>query len=478
MNLQRCDRLPKTLFCINTAKKVIDGRPRSAFQRDKEPWKGLSAIGRSFLNQETLARISDIEKNKYGQFNSWESNLPSNWEVELINAVKLEYLKLKEELTQNGLIESFINIEMKIYLSFIKSGQIGILLDNELAEKKCLDLDRTYFEAVRKLEIEYGYFVSDFKSKISYDDIKDYIDGFTQHDFSNKYIWDSIELHRSGDDFLNSLYEEHYSKNDLSELLRIKIALSEKCQLQYDVVGTVSGRILVTRPGIQYLKKATRGIFIPSADHCFIYADYAQFEPGILAYLSADTELITAYNSGDIYSKVVEVIGNGCTREIAKQLFLSYMYGMRMENIKNSIKKKYGDTAAETIEAFFEKFSCVEKWKRNLINDAIKKRLVVGLTGYIRRFFESDDDQEISRWAPNHVIQSTASGIFKKALSLYLDTKHNGMILVPMHDAILIEVDERYKECEKTIIETCMMESYRSICPGITCKIHFDNFAK
>jgi hypothetical protein len=366
---------------------------------------------------------------------------------------------------------------MKIYLNFIKSGNIGLEYNTQMVDEKCLELDNIYYSAVRRLEIEYGYFVSDHKSKLSYRDIEPFIScGFSGESFSKKYFWDSVEIFRSIDPFLNALYDEYYAKHDISELLRIKVSISNKCKLQYDIIGTVSGRILVTRPGIQYLKRATRGIFIPSHGKLFIYADYAQFEPGILAFLSNDQELKNAYNSGDVYNSICRAIGNECTRDLAKQLFLSYIYGMNIENIKKNIILRFGKIAATSVEKMLKKYSDVEKWKMKVCRESIYNRHAIGLTGYIRNFSDSDKANDIIRWAPNHIIQSTAAGIFKKALSYYLDSAHYGRMLVPMHDAILIEVNEEYEDCEKTTILHCMKESFESLCPGIICNIRFDRF--
>jgi DNA polymerase I-like protein with 3'-5' exonuclease and polymerase domains len=106
---------------------------------------------------------------------------------------------------------------------------------------------------------------------------------------------------------------ENYTKRDLSELLRMTAGIADSCELQYDIIGTISGRILITRPGIQYLKRTSRDIFVPHDGNRFIYADYSQFEPGIMAYLSGDPNLKRAYVEGDLYSNLASIIGTGCS---------------------------------------------------------------------------------------------------------------------------------------------------------------------
>jgi DNA polymerase I-like protein with 3'-5' exonuclease and polymerase domains len=253
--------------------------------------------------------------------------------------------------------------------------------------------------------------------------------------------------------------------------------ISDRCKLQYDIIGTVSGRILITRPGIQYLKRTSRDIFVPHEGNQFIYADYSQFEPGIMAYLSDDPKLRKAYIEGDLYSNLALAISADCTRDIAKKMFLSYIYGMSIDNIKKSIIKIFGASAGSSIVPFLNEFPDVLKWKNSVVEKSFKDKIAVGLTGYIRHFSEDDHKSEIARWAPNHVIQSTASGVFKNALVRYLNTTKRGKMLIPMHDAILIEVESEIYEQEQENICACMIESFEAICPGIKCKVHFDNFS-
>src|SRR5690606_15256385 len=69
----------------------------------------------------------------------------------------------------------------------------------------------------------------------------------------------------------------------------------------FNVMGTVSGRILVTDPSLQQLRRGYRGLIAPDPNKRLAYLDYAQFEPGIMAFLAADSGFIAAYNEGDVY---------------------------------------------------------------------------------------------------------------------------------------------------------------------------------
>ena len=278
-------------------------------------------------------------------------------------------------------------------------------------------------------------------------------------------------------EFLKSLLIEHRNGWDLSELLRISSALSGSCKIDYDVFGTVTGRILLRRPGIQYVKRTTRDIFSPRNGYEFVYADYAQFEPGILASFSGDSKLIALYNAGDIYSGLAKEIGGDCTRKIAKEVFLSFIYGMSRDNIRYRISRRFNDGASAATDAFFDQFSLVEGWKKTVIEDTKKSAMIKGRFWYIRRVSEEDTDRDIERWAPNHIIQSTASGIFKNALCSLVSELKQCRLLVPMHDAILLECPTREVPKVQKEVERIMIESFQKTCKGVNVRISFEAFS-
>ena len=389
-NLDRPYDLPNTLFDLNSARKLLEGRSKNSFQKNNDPWTGIKILGRSFSDSKLFGKIKSIEESKYSSFEEWERRLSLNWEITLMESFKKEYDKIVIELKKCNLYNNFVNIEMRLLVGFIKSSYQGIKLDDEKLTLRCLDLDRKYYQSVKELEINYNYLVSDFRS-VTFDSIKEYISDYSETDFNKKYIWDSIDLHRNVNPFLNLLFVENYAKRDLSELLRMKASISDKCKLQYDIIGTVSGRILITRPGIQYLKRTSRDIFLPHEGSQFIYADYSQFEPGILAYLSRDPNLRKAYNEGDLYSNLALAVGADCTRDIAKKIFLSYIYGMSINNIKKSIIKNFGESAGGSVEKFLNEFPKVLEWKNSVVEKSFVDKKVIGMTGYIRYFSEDDN---------------------------------------------------------------------------------------
>ena len=64
------------------------------------------------------------------------------------------------------------------------------------------------------------------------------------------------------------------------------------------------------------------------------YVDYDQFEVGVMAALSGDPCLISLYLEKDLYEVLSEqLFGDRSQRKFAKQLFLSYAYGMELKKM-------------------------------------------------------------------------------------------------------------------------------------------------
>lgn len=72
---------------------------------------------------------------------------------------------------------------------------------------------------------------------------------------------------------------------------------------------TATGRISSTEPNLQNipvrmeLGRAIRKVFVPEDGYVFVDADYSQIELRILAHMSGDERLISAYRDGPGYSR-------------------------------------------------------------------------------------------------------------------------------------------------------------------------------
>jgi DNA polymerase-1 len=233
----------------------------------------------------------------------------------------------------------------------------------------------------------------------------------------------------------------------LSELLKIYRTLNALNQLPTskklafpiaDISGTRTSRIILRAPSLQNLAKKHRNVIHPREGKRLQYVDYCQFEPGIMAALSGDPQIIRLYQSGDLYKQISQEIFNSVEyRKTAKKLFLSYSYGMSLKKIADAASESGANRKAAS--EFFRQFSTFEKWKADAVRQyAENGRIGTSLGNYSRRSKQGELSAKEKRSCISQIVQGTGSLIFKKAL-LALNRELGIAPLIPMHDAILFE---------------------------------------
>jgi DNA polymerase I-like protein with 3'-5' exonuclease and polymerase domains len=162
-----------------------------------------------------------------------------------------------------------------------------------------------------------------------------------------------------------------------------------------------------------------------------------------MAALSDDRQMLEIYSSRDIYTALsVDIFGVEEKRKIAKKLFLSYAYGMRVKSLVDAAVEQGGDRAK--VKAFFANFSVFENWKKSVVGQfEAAGKIGTSCGNYQRRDSRAPITEKEKRACVSQVVQGTASLIFKKSL-LRLGSESNVRILIPMHDGVLVEHSPEY----------------------------------
>lgn len=254
----------------------------------------------------------------------------------------------------------------------------------------------------------------------------------------------------------------------------------------FHVLGTVSGRILVSDPYLQQLRRRYRSLIAPEPHHRLIYLDYAQFEPGVLAGLSGDARLIAAYNEGDLYTALAEVLfGDKDQRPIAKKVFLAFSYGMTPDRIAimlagNTAAHEQGAYSAK-IAAFFQAFPDLARFRFSQ-QDALRADGYVASLFGNRRLRTTTGEQlsfKEQRWALNQPVQSTASLIFKEALNGIIAEFGVEPVILPVHDAVLLQFpDDRDFDGRARRASEIMVERFSHRFPGVRARIKASAFTE
>ena len=227
---------------------------------------------------------------------------------------------------------------------------------------------------------------------------------------------------------------------------------------------TATGRISSTEPNLQNipvrmeLGREIRKVFVPEDGYVFLDADYSQIELRVLAHMSGDENLISAYREAqDIHqltaSQVFHVPFDEVTplmRRNAKAVNFGIVYGISSFGLSQdlSITRK---EAAEYIEKYFETYPKIKEFLDSLVKDAKEKGYAETMFGRRRPVPELKSSNFMQRSfgervAMNSPIQGTAADIIKIAMNRVnrrlAEELPDARLVLQVHDELLIEVKE------------------------------------
>lgn len=227
---------------------------------------------------------------------------------------------------------------------------------------------------------------------------------------------------------------------------------------------TATGRLSSSAPNLQNIPirteygRSIRRAFIPDEGCMLLTADYSQIELRILAHMSGDEGLISAFLKGDDIHKrtAAEVFGvepGDVTAEMrrqAKVINFGILYGMSAYGLANDLKVGQREAQAY-INQYFDRYSKVKEFIDSLIGQAKQN-------GYISTLFDrrryipelASKNRNIrqfgERTAINSPIQGTAADIIKLAMiSIHQKLPQKSLktrMILQVHDELIFEVPE------------------------------------
>jgi len=245
--------------------------------------------------------------------------------------------------------------------------------------------------------------------------------------------------------------------------------------------GTATGRLSSREPNLQNIPvraeegRRIREAFIAKSGCVLISADYSQIELVILAHLSQDKNLVSAFRENrDVHARTASLIFGIDENEIkpeqrrmAKTINFGVIYGMSAFRLANELDISRTE-AQNFIKAYFDTYSGV----RQFIEETIKK---TEQTGYVttisgrRRYIPTinshnkTEKSAAERIAVNTPIQGSAADIVKMAM-LNLDKsltaeKSKARLLLQVHDELILECPKSDAEKASFLVKTEMEQA-------------------
>ncbi len=255
------------------------------------------------------------------------------------------------------------------------------------------------------------------------------------------------------------------------------LAPDGRIHTRFNQKETRTGRISSLEPNLQNIPIRTelgsrmRGFFVAKEGYTLVDSDYSQIELRVLAHLSGDENMISAFTGGtDIHTQTASQVFGVPTdfvtsqmRSSAKAVNFGIVYGISAwslgENIGVSTKE-----AQQYIDSYLTHYSGVDNFMKKSIEDA--KKCGYAVTAYGRRRYLPELSQSNfnlrsfgERVARNMPIQGTAADIIKLAMvkveNRLSAEKLDAKLIMQVHDELIVEAKE---DCAERVAEILKFE--------------------
>ena len=279
-------------------------------------------------------------------------------------------------------------------------------------------------------------------------------------------------------EFLNHLlaHREYQKMKTTLEGLIKAVGDDGRIHTTFQQTMTSTGRLSSTDPNLQNIpirtpagKKIRSAFTVGTNYETLLTADYSQIEMRVMAHLSNDPGLITAYNNGEdlhnyVGAKVFDVPPSGVTPELRRKVkALSYglVYGLSAFGLSQQLNIPAGE-AKQIMENYFHRFGGVKHYLDTVVTQARKdgytatlfdrRRYLPELTSTNRATRENAE-----RAALNAPIQGTAADIIKIAMlrihHQLKKTNAKSRVLLQVHDELVVEIAPGELTTVKKLIE-------------------------
>ena len=254
-------------------------------------------------------------------------------------------------------------------------------------------------------------------------------------------------------------------KSTYTDKLPLLVSKSGRVHTSYQQAVAATGRLSSTDPNLQNIPirseegRKIRLAFIAPQDHKIVAIDYSQIELRIMAHLSDDPGLVSAFSEGrDVHkATAAEIFGvdladvTSDQRRSAKAVNFGLIYGMSAFGLAKQLDISR-NRAQEYMDKYFERYPNVSAYMEDTRQQASEQGYVETLFG--RRLYLPDIKAKnamrrkgAERAAINAPMQGTAADIIKKAMLAvdeWLQDQDDVRVKMTMqvHDELVFEIHQ------------------------------------
>lgn len=254
-------------------------------------------------------------------------------------------------------------------------------------------------------------------------------------------------------------------------LLKV-IGADGRIHTNFQMTVTATGRLSSTEPNLQNipvrreLGAMLRRMFVAAPGNVLVDADYSQIELRLLAHISGDENMRSAFLSGEDVHRVTasQVFGvplaevTAEERRRAKAVNFGIVYGISAFSLAQDLGVSYGEAKAY-MDAYLERFHGVRDYQRDVVRQA-KERGYAETLFHRRRYLPELKVPALrsfgERVALNMPIQGTAADVIKLAMvNVDRRLRAEGMearLILQVHDELIVECPEAEREAAQRVL--------------------------
>ncbi len=223
-------------------------------------------------------------------------------------------------------------------------------------------------------------------------------------------------------------------------------------------IGPATGRLGCRKPNLQNLPRGpARAIIRTRPGQVLVYADYSQVELRIIALLAHDEVYLRLFEAGadvhdhnarTLFEIAADALVSDDERRLAKNYVFSANYGGTADNVHEIMQAKLRRIIALALVRrchvrYFAEHPAIPQWWKAIEAELRRSRRGVNSFGRPRIFFSPFADA--LKQAYNNPIQSDAADLMNTKM-IELDRAIPNALVLQIHDAIALEVDEDHAE--------------------------------
>ena len=280
-------------------------------------------------------------------------------------------------------------------------------------------------------------------------------------------------------DSLKTYRRIHKMQTSYVQNILTRVDTQERVHTTFWINGTEVGRLSSSNPALMTIPRPyedkygaiIRGSFVAGPGKLLIHADYSQAELRVAAVLSGEPFLIQVYQDGrDLHTEVaVAMFSEDFTRENrvhTKMFNFSYLYG----GSEYSFAEDAGlplQIARKFVRDYNRVMPRLAEWKREQFEKARTKGYVDTPFGRRRRFplITNANLEDVRKACVHMPVASTAADLTLLSMCRLVDMGYD--VVLEVHDAILVEIDEEEAEAAAKEVVAVMVDVASTYLPEV-----------